>query len=425
MVEAASSNYGGEIAAVLLLMTAHCKDRCFKLFVWSRNQWIKGIVMPSSSALCAPSLTKASESSEPTNSPPEYHYLQSPVHNPDTPMRPPQPVSPLYRYFDGDRYLRDLSGLPPAWHGTPSPVPEDVEMTNMPSPAPADVEMADSPSVWQGALAPSGDESSPMEEDELDDNAPNTSVSSNSGSEGFSRYNLRHNVPARMDPDLLSNLYGQITLSPKSSAKKRPRDSTYAPSCGSKLSQARVRSKRSGNQPARRRFRDAKGRFSSSPPSSNLSNEPSIANSSGLRPFLTTPRSPLANTQTDLSRQTAANTFLNAFANSAGDLPPFSFAAPLLVDPALMAEPLPTFAETFHHYLSSTNNLTSEDPLLQYCYSCACVSRLLKHFLDVYTPAPEYARIVSQMTEALELADAWHLATCPLFPPLNVTSGYA
>ena len=157
----------------------------------------------------------------------------------------------------------------------------------------------------------------------------------------------------------------------------------------------------------------------------DLSNEPSIANSSGLRPFLTTPRSPLANTQTDLSRQTAANTFLNAFANSAGDLPPFSFAAPLLVDPALMAEPLPTFAETFHHYLSSTNNLTSEDPLLQYRYSCVCVSRLLKHFLDVYTPAPEYARIVSQMTEALELADAWHLATCPLFPPLNVTSGYA
>ena len=157
----------------------------------------------------------------------------------------------------------------------------------------------------------------------------------------------------------------------------------------------------------------------------DLSNEPSIANSSGLRPFLTTPRSPLANTQTDLSRQTAANTFLNAFANSAGDLPPFSFAAPLLVDPALMAEPLPTFAETFHHYLSSTNNLTSEDPLLQYRYSCVCVSRLLKHFLDVYTPAPEYARIVSQMTQALELADAWHLATCPLFPPLNVTSGYA
>ncbi|PLW28961.1 hypothetical protein PCANC_23318 [Puccinia coronata f. sp. avenae] len=157
-----------------------------------------------------------------TNSPPEYHYLQSPVYNPDTPMRPPQPVSPSYCYFDGDRYLRDLSGSPPAWHGTPSPVPEDVKMTNMPSPAPADVEMADSPSVWQGASAPSGDESSPMEEDELDDNAPNTSVSSNSGSEGFSRYNLRHNVPARMDPDLLSNLYGQITLSPKSSAKKHP-----------------------------------------------------------------------------------------------------------------------------------------------------------------------------------------------------------
>ncbi|PLW04695.1 hypothetical protein PCANC_28562 [Puccinia coronata f. sp. avenae] len=395
MVEAASSNYGGEIAAVLLLMTAHCKDRCFKLFVWSRNQWIKGIVMPSSSALCAPSLTKASESSEPTNSPPKYHYLQSPVYNPDTPMRPPQPVSPLYRYFDGDRYLRDLSGSPPAWHGTPSPVPEDVEMTNMPSPAPADVEMADSPSVWQGASAPSGDESSPMEEDELDDNAPNTSVSSNSGSEGFSRYNLRHNVPACMDPDLLSNLYGQITSSFLELESAPKEVVTNPPGAAFEMLKA------------------------------DLSNEPSIANSSGLRPFLTTPRSPLANTQTDLSRQTAANTFLNAFANSAGDLPPFSFAAPLLVDPALMAEPLPTFAETFHHYLSSTNNLTSEDPLLQYRYSCACVSRLLKHFLDVYTPAPEYARIVSQMTEALELADAWHLATCPLFPPLNVTSGYA
>ena len=50
-------------------------------------------------------------------------------------------------------------------------------MTNMPSPAPADVEMADSPSVWQGASAPSGDESSPMEEDELDNNGETCSFS--------------------------------------------------------------------------------------------------------------------------------------------------------------------------------------------------------------------------------------------------------
>ena len=140
---------------------------------------------------------------------------------------------------------------------------------------------------------------------------------------------------------------------------------------------------------------------------------------------MTTPRLPPVENEAALNLETAANTFYNTFADASGQLPPFSFRAPIPLDPALMAEPLPTFAETFHHYLSSTNNLTSEDPLLQYRYSCVCVSRLLKHFLDVYTPAPEYARIVSQMTEALELADAWHLATCPLFPPLNLTSCYA
>ncbi|PLW23517.1 hypothetical protein PCASD_12035, partial [Puccinia coronata f. sp. avenae] len=42
-----------------------------------------------------------------TNSPPKYHYMQSLVYNPDTPMRSPQPISPLYCYFDGDRYLQE------------------------------------------------------------------------------------------------------------------------------------------------------------------------------------------------------------------------------------------------------------------------------------------------------------------------------
>jgi hypothetical protein len=140
---------------------------------------------------------------------------------------------------------------------------------------------------------------------------------------------------------------------------------------------------------------------------------------------LTTPRLPPVENEAALNLETAANTFYNTFADASGQLPPFSFRAPIPLDPLLTSDPLPDFAQTFYHYLTSTNNLTTEDPLLQYRYSCVCVSRLLKHFLDVYTPAPEYARIVSQMTEALELADAWHLATCPLFPPLNVTSGYA
>ncbi|PLW21676.1 hypothetical protein PCANC_03178 [Puccinia coronata f. sp. avenae] len=295
----------------------------------------------------------------------------------------------------------------------------------MTSLAPEDVEMTNSPAIWQGASAPSEDDSSPMDKDELDNNAPNTSVSSTSDSERFLHYNLRQNVPARMDPGLLSDLYSQITLSPRSLSRKRPRDSTYAPSRGSKLSRSRFRSKRGGSQPARRRFQDAKGRFSSSPPSSNLSNEPSVANSSGPRPFLTTTRLPPVENEAALNLETAANTFYNTFADASGQLPPFSFRAPIPLDPLLTSEHLPDFAQTFYHYLTSTNNLTTEDPLLQYRYLCVCVSRLLKHFLEVYTPAPEYARIVSQMTEALELADAWHLATCLLFPPLNVTSGYA
>ncbi|PLW41831.1 hypothetical protein PCASD_05561 [Puccinia coronata f. sp. avenae] len=86
----------------------------------------------------------------------------------------------------------------------------------MPSLAPEDVEMSNSPAIWQGASAPSEDDSLPMDKDELDNNAPNTSVSSNSESERFSHYNLRQNVPARMDPGLLSDLYSQITREPNS-----------------------------------------------------------------------------------------------------------------------------------------------------------------------------------------------------------------
>ncbi|PLW06468.1 hypothetical protein PCANC_28548 [Puccinia coronata f. sp. avenae] len=306
-----------------------------------------------------------------------------------------------------------------------------------PSPAPEDVDMADSPSVWQGASAPSGDESSPMEEDKLslDDNAPNNSASTDSENEGSCATTCAKTYPRVWIliccPTCMARLLFLLRAQQRSVLETQP---MLPPAAASFLELESAPKEVVTNPPGaafemlkagsrlvlRRRLSDLCFLCFE-----DLSNEPSIANSSGLRPFLTTPRSPLANTQTDLSRQTAANTFLNAFANSAGDLPPFSFAAPLLVDPALMAEPLPSFAETFHHYLSSTNNLTSEDPLLQYRYLCVCVSRLLKHFLDVYTPAPEYARIVSQMTEALELADAWHLATCPLFPPLNVTSGYA
>ena len=53
----------------------------------------------------------------------------------------------------------------------------------------------------------------------------------------------------------------------------------------------------------------------------------------------------------DLSCQTAANTFINTFANTAGDLLPFSFAALLPLDPLLQSEPLTGFDQTFANIL--------------------------------------------------------------------------